>query len=275
MKKFRLFALLITLMTFVGCDIDINTDGPYYPDEHPYKSIDCIRIDEAGYKSEFVYYDYDRQDRIIGIESTYYGTYDEFTYSKNKYGDEVVTLLSNVGDDRDIILNWKGYASSELAYDRGYNFLTIDYGYIGKRLNDIDVVEYYDDGSVFSEESYDFKYDYDDNLLSISRSYDEVGYYIDSKLSFSKFCYLYNDYNIDILSILDLYIDCDFASHIGLTGTRSTFLPTRATLEVNRNGRYDKVVKYNINYLESNGYIAAIDISSTNGINKTLYITYR
>lgn len=173
------------------------------------------------------------------------------------------------------ILDWIGYAEQEVAYNNNYVIQTADYNYISKRLRAVEILEYYVNGALFSEESFDFNYDYSNNLESISMYYKESSYYIDSKLTFSQFSLFENNYNVDILSILGLYIGRDFASNIGRTGERSSYLPTRAYIYTNRNGSYREEVNYYISYVGNNGLITTIDISSTNGINKTLYLSYQ
>ncbi len=273
MKK--LICLIITALAFASCSVEGRWENPNDPYEDYYgRMIDRIRIDYSTNESNYIYYDYDRRGRITTIESTYYQTIDRFFYGENKYGDEIITINNNLGDDRDIILDWNGYAEAEIAYDKTAAIQEIEYDYKGGKLWGVEVKEYNDDSSLFSEESYEFDFDYNDNLRSVGRSYDEYNYYVDSELIFSSFSNYENNYNVDILSILGLYIDDDFASHIGRTGERSRYLPTYATLRINRNGRYDKDVNFRINYIGKYGRISAIEISSSLGMREKYYFTF-
>lgn len=129
-------------------------------------------------------------------------------------------------------------------------------------------------GEIVSEEEYDINYDSQDNLKEINRYYKEPDYYIDSELTFSGFSEYDNHYNIDILSVIGLYIEGDYASQIGRTGNRSGKLPMRATLSVNRNGRRDEDVTYRIGYIANGDHITTITVSPSNGINKIYHINY-
>ncbi|MFI3262998.1 MAG: hypothetical protein R3Y26_08830 [Rikenellaceae bacterium] len=275
MKNSLAYLTLLVAFTFVSCDLISEWEDPDNPyEEYQGRMIDRIRIDESGYGSDYIYYDYDRKGRIESIENTYYNTFEEYSYTVDQYGDDMITVWNNIGDDRDIVLNWYGYAKQEWSYYNGEVVKLTDYSYLSKMLSNVYVEEYSAFGMLLSEASYDFDYDYANNLKSISCFYEEEGYYIDSKLTYSGFCDYENNYNVDILSILELYIDDDFASRIGRTGNRSSYLPTQAILRANRNGRYDDDVVYRIRYTSSKGLITSIEISSSLGMDKTLYITY-
>ncbi len=276
MSKIKFLSLIVALFALVSCDIYSGWDDPDNPyEQYDGRMIDRIRIDQAGLGSNFIYYDYDRRGRIIAIDDTFTNSIEEYAYGKDQYGDDMISLRSSKGEDRDIILDWSGFAEQEYSYTKG-NLLTrmSEYNYIGGDLRDIYIEEYYNDGSLYSQEEYEFDYDHYGSLEEISRTYDEDDYYEDILISFTRFSTLENYYNVDILSILGLYIDNDFASRIGRTGNRSRYLPTEAVLSIRRNGRYDKDVIYRINYIANNGIITAIEMVSSAGLDRVFYISY-
>ena len=236
--------------------------------------IERIRIEHSAYDSDYIYYEYDRRGRVTSIENTYHGTIDYFTYTEVDY-DDVIVVRNNLGEDRDVYLDWNGSAERELSYNGANVKQRFEYRYIGDELYSLYIEEYNIQGNIISEEEYDIDYDYNDNLVEISRYYEEYDYYIDSELIFSGFSEYNNNYNIDILSIIGLYIEGDYASQIGRTGERSRYLPTRATLRTNRNGRYDNDVVYRINYTVSGDHISTISVSSTNSTNRSYHISYK
>ncbi len=272
----KLIYLIIIAFSLVSCDIDSDWSDPDDPyEEYSGRMIERISIEQNNSESDYIYYGYDRRGRITSIENTFYQTIDRFAYGEDEYGDDIITVSNNLGEDRDIIVDWDGYAEKEVAYSNGAMAQSIEYDYLSDQLWNIEVEEYYNDGTIFSEESYDFNLDHNDNLCSIERSYEEDDYDIDSELTFSAFSECENNYNVDILSIIGLYIDDDFASHIGRTGERSRYLPTRAALRTKRNGRYDNDVEYRISYTVSGDHISTISVSSTNSTNKSYHISYK
>ena len=277
MKKLFLY-LLLSLTTLTSCELDdewnsnIDPDNPY--EEYAGRMIDRIRIEHSAYDSDYIYYEYDRRGRITSIENTYYGTIDYFTYTEDDY-DDVIVVRNNLGEDRDIYLNWDGFAESEQIYNKSNVKQCSEYSYIGDKLYSLEIENYNWKGDFVSEEEYDIDYDSEDNIKEINRYYEEVDYYIDSDLTFSGFSECYNNYNIDILSIIGLFIEGDYASQIGRAGERNGKLPTKARLSVNRNGRRDDDIIYRIAYAISGDHITTITVSPSKGVRKIYNISYK
>ena len=274
MNKFFAF-LILPLFTLVSCDVDgewSDPDNPY--EEYTGRMIERIRIEHSPHNNDYIYYEYDRRGRIISIEDTYQGATDYFTYTEDDY-DDIVVVRNSLGEDRCIYLDWDGHAEKEESYKNGNIKQFFDYSYVGDKLYSINIEDYNVNGDIITEEEYDIDYDSNNNLVEIKRHYEENDYYEDIELSFSGFSEYKNNYNVDILSIIGLYLEGDYASLIGRTGERNGNLPTRATLSVKRNSRNDEDIIYRISYIADEGYITTIIVSPSNGIKKTYYLNYK
>ncbi len=271
----KILYLLLASFTLVGCDWigDLDSNDRY--DEYEGKMIERIRIEQGSAQSDFIYYTYDRRGRITEIENTYDGTLERYSYLENEYGDEIIVMNSNLGDQREIVLDWGGYAESEVQYVGDEVAQVIEYDYSRYMLRDVYVEQYNTAGQVFSEEQYDFTYDQNDNLMEIEREYDEDKYYEDIDIIFTEYSKYLNDCNIDILSLLDLYIYNDKASHIGRTGVRSSLLPTKVKIVTkdSNSGSYTPVM-FDIKYEGVNGSVDSIEIVSSQGVTKRFFISY-
>lgn len=102
-----LIAFAIFILTLTSCDIDLNINDPDNPyEQYSGRMIERIRITDSGHNSDYIYYGYDRKGRITSIENTYYGTIENYAYSEDQYGEDIITVWNNLGDDRDIRLDW-------------------------------------------------------------------------------------------------------------------------------------------------------------------------
>ncbi len=238
--------------------------------------IDRVKVQYGQYDSYFVYYEFDRQGRIISMENTHDGVKDIFTYGVNEYGDDIALVTNNLGEDRDIVFDHSGYANGEYSYYRDQLTQKIEYVYnYNDMLRDAEITTFDEGGNEFSTESYDLYYDKYNAITNIDTYYQEQGYYERSKLSFDAMSSCENIYNVDLLAIMGLYVNYNYASLIGRAGERSTYLPARTTLSVTRNGKRDNDITCNIKYYTEKGLITKIELFSSKNVDQVFYISYQ
>ena len=259
-----------------SCDWLDDWESNSHYDDYEGKMIERIGIEQGDSQSDFIYYTYDRRGRITAIENTYNGTVENYSYLENEYGEEIIVMKDNIGDRREILLDWSGYAEREVQYAGKNVVQVIEYDYTRYLLRDIFVEQYNTSGYVYSEEEYDFNYDRNGNLMEIERDYDEDRYSEELDVVFSRYSNYLNDCNIDILPLLDLYIYNDKSSHIGRAGVRSTHLPTEVIVSAkdSESSGSHTPVRFDIKYSGANGVVNTIDITSSLGVTKRFYISY-
>ena len=219
MKKIFLFMLPLVALSFASCEKDNGNDG-----NPAQKLVKEITSRGDGYTESWAY-EYDAQNRIVKVIETYSESdYHEKVEHTIEYDGNTITIASyNALNGNELYakekysLDNKGYVEKvEFTYASGDPH-TCFYNYENGLLKSMEVEHYYSDGSLASEDEYEYNWVNNDIVCKNSLKYSsvDVQYYFDVE----------DKMNINVLNVLHTGMDNSDNSVIKFKGTYSEHLP--------------------------------------------------
>ncbi|MFI3314693.1 MAG: hypothetical protein R3Y04_03405 [Rikenellaceae bacterium] len=250
--------LLLSLTTLLsGC---FKSD--IYEQEFASLKVSQIKIVENGSPANYINYEYDSEGRISAIKETLLSLEESISYETTG----AIVSLSNQNEVRYISLNNSSFGLTEEYYVDDVLTSYSEYQYHNGRMTVAARNEYDSEYNVTAVENYLLSYNDDDNLEYVTFGFEDEDDSYSGLMYFSEFSDIDNNFNVDILAIMNCHINNSFASDLGVLGLRSSKLPLAMTINYFEDDYTD--VEYEFFYTVEDGYVTEIIVSTdVNGDN--------
>ena len=222
MKKILLLALPLMVMCFASCEKDKGNNDVDFGQ----KLVKEITLLGDGYTESWAY-EYDAQNRIVKVLETYSESdyYEKVEHTVEYEGNTIIIASYDALDGNMELYAKEKYSLDNNGYVEKVEFTyayqdphTCFYNYENGLLKSMEVKHYFSDGSLSSENEYEYNWVNDDIVCKNSLKYSskvDVQYYFDVE----------NRMNINVFNVLSTSMDNSDNSVIKFKGTYSEHLP--------------------------------------------------